>query len=117
MTTKDEWYTEQDETIADYKFRMTEQNRRADMHLGNWHIEARIDVDYADGSGGSLECLPTFMVYALGIREALYKAMDVLQATRLKGTLPPAISEYGSIEARNPKHKNTTATYYITATY
>ena len=124
MTTKDDWYTDQDETIADYKFRMAQQAERADMRCGNWHIEVRIVSTYADGWSGGVD-LPTFIVYAHGIHEALGKALCVLQCTwrnpdgsaRDSSDFPDKDAEHGSIDARNPNHKNTTATYHITATF
>ncbi len=113
MTTKDEWYTDRDETIADYKYRMSQQAERADMRGGNWHIEVRIVSTDADGWSGGVS-LPTFIVYAHGIREALHKAIDVLQIS-IPGPLPDPLAEYGSIEAINADRWN--ATYHITATF
>ena len=78
------------------------------MRCGNWHIQVRIVSPTEETD------LPTFMVYALGIREALRKVMSVLQIS-VPGPLPDPRAEYGSIEAISADRWD--ATYHITATY
>ena len=82
------------------------------MHLGNWHIQARIVPE--DNDRPCID-LPTFMVYALGIREALSKAMDVLLISIPVEPLPDPLAETGTIEAFNTDRWN--SLYHITATY
>ena len=79
-----------------------------DIHWGDWQIQVRIVSPTVETD------LPTFKVYAFGIREALLKAMGVLQIS-VPGPLPDPRAEYGSIEAMNADRWD--ATYHITATY
>ena len=81
------------------------------LHLGNWHIQVRIVPE--DNDRPCID-LPTFMVYALGIREALSKAMDVLLIS-VPGPLPDPLADTGTIEAFNPDHWY--SLFHITATY